>query len=259
MILGLFWFTGFPDGIYEFEYFRFERGYGGHGDTPARLLAEIETVCPGQVLEEIRSLHVKYGMRLISYYQEGSWVQIRLTDYYLYDFDFLFAREVETVFRKWKVFPSQRQKSLFSVQKAFGDSVGYPESMALRPELVYFFHSQEKILSNVWRVSLGVNCHVATGRKECLINELDRIAEDEGIDIFYYYERIVGDWINLVMVFTNGRQGLDLKMMKDVNTLAFENRIRHLFESCHAIAGEIEGEEKYLVKEKKYVVRSGII
>jgi hypothetical protein len=55
MILGTYWYFGFPTGLYEFEYFEFGPGYGGHADNPAELVTYIEVEFPERMIYDLKS------------------------------------------------------------------------------------------------------------------------------------------------------------------------------------------------------------
>ena len=61
MILGTYWYFGFPTGLYKFEYFEFKKGYGGHADNPAKLVATFETEYPAEIIDDLKRLIDKYS------------------------------------------------------------------------------------------------------------------------------------------------------------------------------------------------------
>jgi hypothetical protein len=98
---------------------------------------------------------------------------------------------------------------------------------------------------NAENSKLRLDCNLQLARKDDFIKELKKIAIEEKLDILYYYDKDFEDKTNLMLFFTNGRQGLNLTKKKYVDTLSFENKVEQTILTHNANYGHISGFDLY--------------
>lgn len=244
MILGTYWYFGFPEGLYKFEYFEFKKGYGGQADNPAELVATFETEDPEKIIEDLRELIDRYLEGSLFIYQENNKLKIGTEGYKLFDYDFLIITEVEKLLKNHKV--SLVKDEVFNNptitgihNKTIQDKIIYPEKGFLQVV------GSDLKKHNAENLKLRLDCNVAlTGKDKC-INELKAVATEEQIDVFFYYDNDFNDRTNLMLFFTNGRQGLNLANKKYIDTLSFEKKIERIALTNKVNFGHISGTGLY--------------
>lgn len=226
MILGTYWYFGFPTGLYEFEYFEFGPGYGGHADNPAELVTYVEVKSTEKMITDLRSLVETYDDGNVYIYQSGRKMQIGTASHHLYDYDFLFMREVDNLLKKEKIKKIHKQSfpnsNIIRINKenASGENIhNYP-----RKKIVQIVGSERK-KHNAENTFFRIDCNLSRSNKTSFIADLNRIAEEESIQVMFYYDYDFKERTDLMLFFTNGRQGLNFTRKQVVNAVSFENKI----------------------------------
>ena len=60
MLLGVYWYYGFPEGLYHFDFFAYRPGIGGSSGGPAELTATVQAPDPAALLAEVRTVAARY-------------------------------------------------------------------------------------------------------------------------------------------------------------------------------------------------------
>ncbi|MEN7548839.1 hypothetical protein AAG747_13035 [Rapidithrix thailandica] len=227
MVLGVYWYFEFPSGLYEFEYFQYRKGLGGHADNPAELVAYIICENPGHLIKNLERLTQQYKESYLFIRMEGNRLQIGTGSHHLFDYDFEFMVKVETLLKKEAVvlvdkhvFEAPRLIRLFSPK----EKMAWPTKDFLR----IVGSSIRK--NNAETLALRMDCHIGEGVKNAFLEELGLIADAENIRVLYYLEKKYHDRINLMLFFSNGRQGLGLQPKQVIQLPRLEMKIEALKE-----------------------------
>ena len=95
MLLGLYWYYGSPEGLYHFDFFTFQPGWGGHADRPAELTATVQAPDPPALLAAVRAVAARYPEGYLFGQAHGPLLRLELGDYALTDYTFHVAKELE--------------------------------------------------------------------------------------------------------------------------------------------------------------------
>ena len=83
MILGTFWYFDFPIGLYEYDYFKFHKGLGGHLYNPAELIALVTTEHPDQLISDLEKIVATYPESVFIMAQEGNKLELTIGGFHL--------------------------------------------------------------------------------------------------------------------------------------------------------------------------------
>lgn len=244
MILGTYWYFGFPTGLYNYEYFQFKKGYGGHADNPAQLVTCIETDDPDKLIADLKSLIERYNEGFIFIYQDGNRLKFGTGAHQLYDYDFLLIAEIE------KLLKSQ------CIKLCANDTLNKPTLTRLSNE-----HAMEIMLypakiflqlvgsdlkkHNAENSKLRLDCNLSSGNKSAYIADLKKAAIEENIQVFFYYNNDFLFTTNLMLFFSNGRQGLNLTKKQVINTRSFEDKVEAIMKRYNVKTGFINSTDHY--------------
>ncbi|MEF9476611.1 hypothetical protein OWR28_01510 [Chryseobacterium sp. 1B4] len=95
MILGVYWYFGFPENLYYFRFFKFHPGYGGHADNPAELAAKVRVKNTDDLILKLEELKAGFKETYLHLNIDGNQLIINIGDHMLFDFHFQFALEIE--------------------------------------------------------------------------------------------------------------------------------------------------------------------
>ncbi len=242
MILGVYWYYGFPSGLYNFDYFVFRKGVGGHGDGPAQLETSIVANDADKLVNRLDDLIKKHKQAFLFVSRDNNILTISINNYYLFDYDFLIAKEVETILHNEQV--------LFNSNRELIN----PKWLRLEnklPQLAYpskdFFQIVSSHLGqyNAEALSLRLDCNLNAADKHEFIESLDDLTSRLNIEILYYYENIFLNKSNLMLFFSNGRQGLNFHEKRIVDVQLLEESIAELFNQFSVQKGHVGGFEAY--------------
>lgn len=244
MILGTYWYFDFPTGLYEFDFFKFYKGYGGHADNPAELSATFEAVRPEVIIEDLRKLIAQYAQGFLLVHHNAHQLKIATRAHHLFDYDFLLIEEVEKIVEKHGARPAPDKVLVKPTPiKLYGENsknnISYPQHTFLQVV------GSELKKHHAENLKLRVDCNLDLKHKKDFIEDVRSIAKEEGLDVFYYYDSEVKNTANLMLFFTNGRQGLNLKPKKYTGTVRFGNKLEQALMRHQAKAGFIAGYEHY--------------
>lgn len=259
MILGTYWYFEFPTNLYRFEYFEFNKGYGGHADNPAELVATFVTEHPEKILEELKTLINKYSEGFLFVYQENNKLKIGTGGHQLFDYDFLLITEVEKLLKDHSVILTKDK----AFDKPIITRISNDKNKTIYPKKGFLqIVGSDLKKHNAENSKLRMDCHVNVTVKAEFISELRKISDEENIDIFFYYDKDLNEKSNLMLFFTNGRQGLHLTEKKHINTISFENKIEQVILKYNVNLGHIDGFENYpqngphieMMIEKEFII-----
>ena len=240
MILGTYWYFAFPEGLYNFEFFHFSEGRGGFADKPAQLQVDVYAEQPGKLISELDALVRNHQDAFLFIYRDGNKLRIGTGGFQLFDYDFLFILEVEKVLKKE---PGHLLKN---------ETLNDPELIHLQngnlsAKMIYPEKGILQVVSsgmkkyNAENSMLRMDCHVKASNKAAFIAELKKVALEAELDVFYYYDQDYGDQTNLMLFFSNGRQGLNFARQKFTDTVSLENRVEELMKNYQVERGHGPG------------------
>jgi hypothetical protein len=258
-ILGVYWYFGFPDGLYSYDYFTFHPGYGGHADNPAELSAVVTVTDGDNFLNELKrsvELHPYCYLRVIV---SRNTFGISTGGYQLFDFDFLLIKYVESVLKKYSATTAIPQKyDSPTVHQFIGSKLQqhtYPRLAILK------ITGSEKKKSNAEVSAVRLDCHMVTEHVQQFAGTMKTLLQNSGIDAAYYYSSANKGVSNMLLIFTNGRQGIEGPPVT-VNLPELEKHIREIM-SQYAVKTDhhkevdypVEGEPTILLmRDKDYII-----
>ena len=86
MTLGIYWYYKFPDGLYDYSFFKFQEGCGGHVDIAPELFAEVEVSDSDALIAELRAF-VNNSNTFVFIRRAGFSVKIMVGGYMLHDYE----------------------------------------------------------------------------------------------------------------------------------------------------------------------------
>ena len=223
MLLGVYWYYGFPEGLYHFDFFTFRPDLGGHADRPAELTATVRTTDPAALLDQVRAVAARYPDGYLLAYTHGPMVRLTLGDYALTDYTFHLAGELEQVLRQQATLttkPLPADTPLLRLAEpqdptppySYGD--GLVQAVSSGPGK----HQAEVALRRL-------DCHLSLPQKTDFLAALDALCGQFSLDILYYFDRKIASQLNLMMFFGNGRQGVGGRPLRYTDTNALTTAV----------------------------------
>lgn len=244
MILGTYWYFDFPTDLYKFDYFEFRKGYGGHADNPAELVATFETENQSEIIDDLRSLIDNYSDGFVFVYTENNKIKIGTGGHQLFDYDFLIIKEIEILLKRHKVLLIKND--IFnnpSITRIYNETTRNKLIFPKKGFLQVVGSELKKY--NAENSKLRLDCNLDIKHKDKFIYEIKEVVSEENIDIFFYYDKDFQEKTNLMLFFTNGRQGLNMIDKKHTDTLSFENKIEKVIMRQNVNFGHISGFDLY--------------
>ena len=238
MLLGVYWYYGFPEGLYHFDFFTHRPGIGGSSGGPAELEATVQAPNPTALLDQVRAVAARYPDGYLHGYVYGSLVRLVLDDWALTDYAFHLAGELEQVLRQQQatstaeLLPAGTPLLRLAVSQdptppySYGD--GQLQAVSSRPGK----HRAEVAL-------LRLDCHLPLTRQADFLAALEALCEQFGLDVLYYFDRKIPPQANLMVFFGNGRQGVGGQPLRYTDTTAVKTAVL----ACLAAHG---GQPKHL-------------
>ena len=106
MLLGIYWYYGFPEGLYSFDFFTYRPGIGGSLGGPAELRTTVHAPNSMALLDQARAVAARYPDGYLDSYAHGALVRLQLDDWALTDYTFHLAGELEQVLRQQQATPT---------------------------------------------------------------------------------------------------------------------------------------------------------
>lgn len=244
MLLGVHWFSGFPDQLYKFRYFKFKPGVGGHANMPAEIEANVVVQNPAHIIEIIEKFGNHYAKSRIYMHREGNRLCIGVGGYMLTDYDFGTVKWLENLVNSDKTLENNEamDKSrliIVNEKTAYSNSGDFPCAKNLHTVV------SNGAKHNCEVLCLRLDCHLPFYNKEEFIRTLKISALTHDIHAMYYHEREFGDACNLSVYLTNGRQGLRQKPYLIADVHGFEIAIGPILQSYEVKAHHAGGAGNY--------------
>ena len=243
MVLGVYWYFDFPNELYSYEFFTYRKGLGGHADAPAELETIVETDDADGIVEALRALVKEHIDAFVFIYKSGNYLQIGTGGYNMHDYEFEIALKIEEILKNKKakkvVHDSLKDAELI---RLFNE-----KSKKVWPSKKHFGLVSSSLMKyNAETSSIRFDCNVSEEEKDNFLNEMLTVTEAANINVVFYKEKKCGERYNLMLFFTNGRQGIGLKPKQKVAIVAFENGMEKLIQKHAVEIGLIGGfDENY--------------
>src|SRR5690606_17484134 len=101
---------------------------------------------------------------------------------------------------------------------------------------------------------LRMDCFLPATQTTAFIEALDKITSEEKINTFFYNVCALEDGYNLMLFFTNGRQGMDLQPKQRIDIYSFEEKVEKTL-GLHEGTLKHRGGWDYYPKGNKRVVK----
>ena len=241
MILGVYWYFKFPDHLYDFQFFKFYPGLGGHADTPAELSARIQVENTDDFVHQLESLKSGFKRTYLHLNIDENQIVINIGDYMLFDFHFQFALEIENLLIRENAL-SVGFSIPFTIQSTKIFAPEREEFKNIEHRFIQMVGSDFK-KSNAENYAARIDCNLPLPYKQRLIDDLVSICREENIHVFYYNDFDCKDHCNLTLFFTNGRQRKDSFQKVDINS--FGSKVRQLTQKCPLHFGHFGSFKEY--------------
>lgn len=243
MVLGVYWYYDFPYELYSYEFFEYRKGLGGHADAPAELAVNVESDDADDIIESLRKLVDQHEDAFVFIYKLGKSLQIGTGSYNMHDYEFEIALKIEAILKE-------------------ANAIKVNQNYLKDAELIRLFNENEKrvwprkkhfglVSSSMKKYNaetscIRFDCNVSADEKDDFLNDILVVTEVANIHVVFYMEKQCGDWYNLMLFFTNGRQGIGLKPKQKVDIELFEKGMETLIEKHTVAIGLIGGfDENY--------------
>lgn len=228
MVLGVYWYFHFPEGLYSFRYFTFSAGLGGHADGPAELTARVTVLEPARFAQALTALLARHPDVYFFAYQRGHDFQLVTGDYHLFDYYFELVAELDALLQQENAQPNPAatftEADCFIRQRPTTEA-GPP----LRGLLQLGGSRQGK--HHAETSALRLDCHLKTARLPPFITALRELTQAANLRVFYYFFHQVKDDTNLMLFFTNGRQGVGGQPRQEVDIQLFEQQVAEVLQA----------------------------
>jgi len=254
MLLGVYWYYGFPEGLYHFDYFTFRPGIGGSSGGPAELTATVQAPDPAALLTRVRAVAARYPDGYLEGYAHGSLVRLVLGDWALTDYTFHVAGELETVLRQQQATPTTEplpaDTPLLRLAEpqdptspySYGD--GVLQAVSSRPGR----HRAEVAL-------LRLDCHLPLAQQAGFLAGLEALCAQFALDVLYYFDRKIAPQVNLMLFFGNGRQGVGGQPLRYTDTTAHKAAVLACLAAHGGQSGHLGDYPAYYPRRGPHVMR----
>ena len=228
MILGVYWYFDFPYELYSYEFFTFRKGLGGHADAPAELEVIVETDDADEIIEALRKLVKQHIDAFVFIYKSGNYLQIGTGGYNMHDYEFELALKIEEILKnkhaKKVVHDSLKDAELI---RLFNE-----KNNRLWPDKKYFSLVGSSLMKHNAETScFRFDCNVSEDKKHDFLKEILTVTAAANINVVFYKEKKCGGLYNLMLFFTNGRQGIGLKPKQEADIAVFENGMKTIIQN----------------------------
>lgn len=204
-MLGVYWYFGFPEGLYSYRYFKFIPGYGGHADNPAELSAVISVDDSIQLLDELKRAVELHAFSYLRVTVSGNLFHISTGGYQLFDFDFKLIEHVDQHLTHSKAEVISKSEFVNPVTHQF---IGAKLLQHTYPRLKTLqVTGSDKKKFNAECSAVRMDCHLTASGEFNFTQALKELMLQSGINVMYYYRTEKNGMANLMYFFTNGRQG----------------------------------------------------
>jgi len=243
MVLGNYWSYSFPEGLYPFRFFTGIPSLGGHADSPAEIIARVQVSDADQLLHALETLIAQHRDAYLIVSQRNNFFQIISGGYQLHDFEFELCMQVEEILLELGV-------STCTKSDLAGGTTRYLKHPGYRPlrgiqsqllKLVAGTKGKFQAESNAIRL----DCNLPHPEKPSFLEALLAKAEAWNIGIIYYRAQLLEHRTNLMLFFSNGRQGVHLHPKQHVDVEGLEADILVLMDQFDVQPKHQEGQNYY--------------
>jgi hypothetical protein len=241
MILGVYWAFKFPEKIYYFDFFKYRGTSGGHAHSPSELYMDCKLKNPDLLIGKLKKVIEDYPFGRLFIYQRGDCLKIKTGSYFLFDYDFLLIRKVEELLKSEQITNvNETDTKGAELIKIIGDK-RFHENNSFSKKDFFQMVGSEITNYNSELYSIRFDCNILNSELHDFIIDLKNILKEENITLAFYKDKIADNRTNLMMFFTNGRQGLNLSPLIVTDACSLENKIENLKSKYSLQFGFIEG------------------
>ncbi|MDW9380422.1 hypothetical protein [Chryseobacterium sp. JV558] len=258
MILGVYWYFKFPDHLYNFQFFKFFPGYGGHADNPAELAAKVQVENADDFIGKLEELKGRFKETYLHLNIDGNNLIINIGDYQLFDFHFQLAEEIEELLIRENA-ELIDSNIPFSIQSSKSYAPEREEFKNIEHRFIQMVGSDFR-KSNAENYAARIDCNLPLQYKQSLIDDLSQICKEENLNVFYYNDFDFKDHCNLMLFFSNGRQNKEAVQKVDINS--FGSKVRQLTQKYPLYFGHfgslkeypLQGPHAELIVDEEYIL-----
>ena len=253
MLLGVYWYFGFPTGLYHFDYFTFRPGLGGHADGPAELVAAVHAPHPAALLDQVRAVAARYPETWLFGRAHGSLLHLALGDYHLPDYIFHVAGELEAVLRQ--------EQAVLTTEALPPDLPVFRFTHPQDPHAPYRYGGIFEVVGSFPRKSqaetkaLRLDCHLPLTQKVSFLASLNSTCQQAGLEVLYYFDHELAKQVNLMLFFSNGRQGVGGCPLRYTDVVTLADTVARQLAAHHGRAGHLGSALNHYPDRGPHVVR----
>ena len=179
---------------------------------------------PAALLAAVRAVAARYPEGYIFGRAHGSTLRLELGDYSLTDYAFHVAGELENVLRHHGATPTTeplpadtpwlRLAEFHDPTPRYSYGDGLFQSVSSGPRK----HQAQT-------TCLRLDCHLPQGRKAGFLAALDALCGQFALDVLYYFDHPVPPQENLIVFFSNGRQGVGGQSLRYTDAAALKTAV----------------------------------
>ncbi|WP_324679162.1 hypothetical protein [Hymenobacter sp. GOD-10R] len=252
MLLGVYWYYGFPEGLYHFDYFTFRRGLGGHADGPASLTVTVHAAAPARLLEQVRAVAARYPEAWLFAQAHDQVLRLTLDDYSLSDYVFHVAGELEAVLRQEQVTPTTTPLPTDTPLLRLTQP---PDTPPYRYGGILQAVSSSPGNHNAQTSLLRLDCHLPLAHQSAFFQDLDLLSQQFELDVLYYFDRQLGEHVNLMVFFGNGRQGVGGSSLRHTDSAAVTTAVQQALTTHGGQPEHLGTFPKHYPRRGPYVIR----
>ncbi|MBI1835858.1 MAG: hypothetical protein HYR91_01190 [Flavobacteriia bacterium] len=241
MTVGTYWYSEFPSKLYNFEYFKFIGGGFGYAEIEAKLVTTIEVNKPYKIISRLKELINSHNEVTLFVFEGDSQMKIGIESYTLFDYHFLFITEIEKMLREENIKIVNIENDDYKYPKFFFlyDETYQKKKNKWTPSILKLERNNLKN-NNGFNIKFRLDCNLSVNHKIAFINEIKTICREHGIEALYFFEKIINQSSNLMILITNGRQGLKLLPTNDINTDLLQSQISFIMKKYNVEIGYSE-------------------
>jgi hypothetical protein len=229
MVLGVYWYYGFPAGLYHFDYFSFHPGLGGHADGPAELNATVQVPHPAALLRELQAVAVASPEAPLFAYSVAQTVCLKTGGYGLHDYSFHLAEQVEQRLRQHGATrTADEQLPHAPAMQRLGPAPPAEPFPTLRLLQVVSTRAGQY---QAEALLLRLDCRLPRARRAAFVQQLDALSQQADLDVLYYLDHELAQQTNLMVFFGNGRQGVNGQPLRRTDAAALEAAVQQALQA----------------------------
>ncbi len=237
MILGPHWFYKRPEGIYPFSYFEFVPGIGGHANDCAEIVCTYATTHGAQIKHAISELVERFPYASCQLKEAEQVQSICIFGYCLYDYDFLFATELEKLLQELGATKTQAKLPRTAEVQNFKGAQRQHSYYSLNKELTYVTTAPLPHLFNAAITSVSCTLSLPSGRLDRFISASRAASGSWNFGYLAVDVKSYRDQSYCSIVATNDRQGLAFQPYRFNDLEKYERELVALIDSVGGTFG----------------------